>query len=287
MLDIEKEQLLNLYHNNKKGWYKIFQNPQYAQSVLHLKEQYPNLIEIREMMYWLDNNLIAFPKCPTCGHDIHTFINPSKGYQKHCSCRCAQLDKGVRDKYKNSCLLKYGVDNGFKLDCIKQTNLERYGVANPFSSEIIKEKIKQTNIERYGVANPQQNKEIKETTQRTLLERYGVNCGCKLKPLHNRSKGEIELYDYISSIYTDAIANDIQVIKPLELDIYIPSINVGVEYDGDYWHSLPKMRKRDILKNNICKLKSINLIRVLESDWLSDKNNVKSIIKEKIKSWVN
>jgi len=50
---------------------------------------------------------------------------------------------------------KYGVDNVFELDFvknkIKKTNLERYGFEYPILNDDIRRKIKKTNLERYGV----------------------------------------------------------------------------------------------------------------------------------------
>lgn len=45
-----------------------------------------------------------------------------------------------------------------------------------------------------------------------------------------------------------------------ELDIFIPSLNVGIEYDGRNWHDI----KDDALKNNLCQKAGIELIRVRE-----------------------
>lgn len=56
---------------------------------------------------------------------------------------------------------------------IKQTCLEKYGVENPFASEEIKEKIYQTNMEKYGVKIPTQNPEIQAKYKETCLEKYG------------------------------------------------------------------------------------------------------------------
>lgn len=47
-----------------------------------------------------------------------------------------------------------------------------------------------------------------------------------------------------------------------ELDVYIPSINTAIEYDGIYWHN-GKLEK-DINKHNACKSHGIKLIRVIE-----------------------
>ncbi len=43
----------------------------------------------------------------------------------------------------------------------KATNLKKYGVENPFSSDIIKERIKETNLKKYGVDNPFKSKIFK------------------------------------------------------------------------------------------------------------------------------
>ena len=56
----------------------------------------------------------------------------------------------------------------------KQTNLEKYGVENPYQSEDIKDKIKQQNIEKYGVEYSLQRKDVKEKIDNTLISKYGV-----------------------------------------------------------------------------------------------------------------
>ena len=35
------------------------------------------------------------------------------------------------------------------------------------------------------------------------------------------------------------------------LDFYIPKMNIAVECDGEYWHSLPENKKRDMKKNKL------------------------------------
>ena len=54
-----------------------------------------------------------------------------------------------------------------------KTNLERYGVENPFQSEEIKNKIKQKNLEKYGVENPSQSPDIHQKKIETSLKNYG------------------------------------------------------------------------------------------------------------------
>lgn len=46
-----------------------------------------------------------------------------------------------------------------------------------------------------------------------------------------------EICSIIKSYGIDALLNDRQVLKPAELDIYVPSKKLAIEYDGMYWHS--------------------------------------------------
>ena len=43
----------------------------------------------------------------------------------------------------------------------------------------------------------------------------------------------------------EIIRNDRQLIKPYELDILIPELNLAFEFNGDYWHSNEMIRKRN------------------------------------------
>ena len=47
-----------------------------------------------------------------------------------------------------------------------------------------------------------------------------------------------------------------------ELDIFIPSLNVAIEYDGEFWH---QNIERDMLKTSLCKANNTTLIRIREN----------------------
>ena len=277
--------LLNEYVSNPKGWRQWLKNKN--EIIEELNNIFPQVENLNEKIYWIKNNLNSYPKCPICGNEIKKWKGRNKGgYFKFCSCKCAQVDKNTRDKIKNTCLEKYGVDNAAKAKDIqskmKNTCLKKYGTKNIFSSEIGKKKIKETLLKKYGVENPQQNNEIKKKTKETLLKKYGITCGFQKCKKYNVSKGELELFYFIKSIKPTAIHNDRKNIFPLELDIFLEENNIGIEYDGEYWHNLPKMKKRDYLKNKICKEKGIKLIRVKEKDWKNNKEKVKKNLMEEI-----
>ncbi len=98
------------------------------------------------------------------------------------------------------------------------------------------------------------------------------------------SSSEIELQEYVKSLYTEVIFNDRKTIQPLELDIYIPEKNMAIEFDGLYWHSElnGKSKNYHLDKTLKCEEKGIQLLHVFENEWLYKKDIVKSIIRSKL-----
>ena len=100
----------------------------------------------------------------------------------------------------------------------------------------------------------------------------------------NVSKAEIELRDYVISLVgSDGVkANTRSVIPPFELDIYVPSKKVAIEYCGLYWHSevaggkAPRYH-RD--KMEACAARGIRLLTIFEDEFLDKPDVVKSRVK--------
>lgn len=59
--------------------------------------------------------------------------------------------------------------------------------------------------------------------------------------------------------------NDRKAVRPLELDIYIPSMRIGIEYNGVRFHSTEEAKQRDLLKKEKCAAKEITLYSLAES----------------------
>ncbi len=91
------------------------------------------------------------------------------------------------------------------------------------------------------------------------------NCGNGCKQCATEMQTSLPekiIYFYIKKQYSDAIENyKPEWLKPMELDIFIPSIKTGIEYDGRKWHT---NTQKDNRKNNICIQNEINLIRIRE-----------------------
>ena len=89
--------------------------------------------------------------------------------------------------------------------------------------------------------------------------RDGRNGGC---PYCNSSTSMMELRLYAELKYIFPETKLREKINKVECDIYIPSLNVAVEYDGVYWHR--NKCKKDHAKNSALEKKGIKLIRVRE-----------------------
>uniref|UniRef100_A0AAU8GGL7 Homing endonuclease n=1 Tax=Salmonella phage vB_STmST19_KE08 TaxID=3161165 RepID=A0AAU8GGL7_9CAUD len=93
------------------------------------------------------------------------------------------------------------------------------------------------------------------------------------------SKGESEVFELIKRYYPDAQQRVRGVIPPLELDIYIPSLKLAVEYNGEFWHSVDKKGKNYHLnKRHACEAAGVRLISVCETDWKTKRERVERII---------
>ena len=104
------------------------------------------------------------------------------------------------------------------------------------------------------------------------------------------SKPEKELTKLVKKyIDIDFIENDRTQIyntstkRYMELDLYFPSLNKAVEFNGVYWHSIEEVKQRDIVKQKICKEKGIDLLVIEEKHWNNDKNECIEEIKRFLK----
>ena len=97
----------------------------------------------------------------------------------------------------------------------------------------------------------------------------GRNCPICQKELHTSFPEKAFLY-YASLCFEKIVYNyKPDYLEKMEFDIYIPSLKVGIEYDGCVWH---KNLSRDIKKNLICEKNKITLLRIREKGCPLDYN---------------
>ena len=88
------------------------------------------------------------------------------------------------------------------------------------------------------------------------------------------------LFYYIKNAYSDTINRYTEMFEDMmEIDVYIPSLCVGIEYDGDPWHTSKESLIREKRKYELCKKNGISLIRVRECDLESTESIADEVIK--------
>lgn len=210
----------------------------------------------------------------------------------------------AKKKSEETTLIRYGVRYSLQSpvvqDKIKKTNSERYGVENVSQIDFVKEKIKKNNKEKYGVYHYSQKHypyNLKMALDLNLSGISGINdpifnCtsyATRYNLIHAHrpdiefekfiSLTEKELREYVKSFGLDVESNKRDVLgNGQEIDIYIPSLKLGFEFNGTYWHS-DKQKPIDYhqKKSIVAKDKGITLIHLYEFDGI-DRN--KEIISE-------
>lgn len=177
----------------------------------YLINRYDDSQSLKETIFRINYGYGIRPVCENCGKPIGFLGKPSRMWKTYCSNQCryslnrlnkykqtclekygveyAQQSNEFKNKAKQTCLEKYGVEHYTNREKFKQTCLEKYGVESNLNiSEIkekckesriknkdkIKEKSKQTCLEKYGVEYSLQSKEVREKSKQTCLKKYGV-----------------------------------------------------------------------------------------------------------------
>lgn len=102
--------------------------------------------------------------------------------------------------------------------------------------------------------------------------------------VYGGSKQEFELVQFVESLGFEVIRNSRKVIPPLELDIFIPELNIAIEYNGSIWHSEfnGKDRNYHVLKTQECSKNGIQLIQIFDFEWNNRQEQVKSFLLSKL-----
>lgn len=224
----------------------------------------------------------------------------------------------IKKKIKSTNIARYGVGSTLLLknvkDKIENTNEQRYGSKNPFGSKKIQKKIAESNIEKTGNPYPSQcnissyvaaafsskeaaveylkdndlvGKTIAEICSFTgysipnmthKIERYDIFDLIDCNP--PRSKEEDELENLLKSWgINNIVRNDRKLLGGKEMDIYLPDYDIGIEFNGSYWHS-EKFKDKDyqIDKINLAASKGIFLFCIYGYEWSSSERE--NIVKE-------
>ena len=107
----------------------------------------------------------------------------------------------------------------------------------------------------------------------------GTELCVKCKPIESNVSGkEILLYKLIKEIYNGNIIQSYKIERK-EIDVYLPELKIGFEFNGLRWHS-EQFKNKDyhIEKTKLCKKNGIRLIHIFEDDFDYKLDIVKSVI---------
>lgn len=224
----------------------------------------------------------------------------------------------LKEKIISTNLQKYGTENPSQIKSIKEkikkSNLEKWG-GTGFQSKELSKKVKKTLLEKYGTDSNTKNEIFRKKHYKLSQDENYLNYLSNGISIFNCEKGhtysinknnyygrlredieicticnpigetssikENELVEFIDSIEVNYIKS---YRDELEIDIYLPEFDLGIEFNGLYWHSdIFKDKYYHLNKTNHFKEKGIHIIHIWEDDWI----NKKDIIKSQIKNFIN
>lgn len=182
----------------------------------------------------------------------------------------SNCQESVRNKYKETCMNIFGVENASQSNEIKikkaNTFIEHYGVDNIFKDEKFKSTLNNIIFKKYGV-NRVTNY---DKTIETNLERYGIKHPAEMPSVlegyqnywNNLSKNEqFIIINKLLNSQTYCSKIELRIKNILEkfnlnikhtffignknYDFYIKEYNLIIEVNGDFWHANPIYYKPD------------------------------------------
>lgn len=227
-----------------------------------------------------------------------------------------QATKEFRSKVKNTLIERHGVDHNSKMDSVKESRYvevdgkkvhvmhtetaiaNRSQAYSSFSNEKrakIGRSISNGIKSHYSYIDRSVLNDTSGHSITSLMEAANCSPMTAYRALVNngdlsKSYTESEIASYINSLGIETVSNTRKIIAPKELDIYVPSHKLAIEYDGLYWHSsnskeLDKTAKvAHIFKTVECEKQGINLLHIFENEWLHPVKRTiwKSIISHKL-----
>lgn len=219
----------------------------------------------------------------------------------------------VIEKIVATKLDRYGTLNP-AVEKIAATNLERYGATSWFGSETGKKRLRERMAGHGGsyilsattLAKINDVDKLVEMNQTMSLyeiaDHFGVmpvtiasrimSRGHEVKKHPSRTQHkQRSVRDFIEANYSGrVIINDRTVISPLEIDVYLPDLNLGIEFNGAHWHSYVEIetaeqKEKHLRKLEACEAAGIRLIQIFETDWDRHPEAVRGLLRSAVRSY--
>lgn len=220
-----------------------------------LRDHYPELASL-----WnYEKNGIYTPDNLTCGSEYEAWWIDNKGYEWRSKVLCMTRSKGRTSK------LIVGKNDFATLrpELAEQWNYEKNNKKRPCDYHAYaKDKV-------WWIC-------YKGHEWEASLSSRTAGRGC---PECNKEKGtsfpEQAIFYYLKQLFSSA-ENRYRIGRS-EIDIYIPDLRVGIEFDGSFYHNTQRKRASDERKNRFCKDHGIFLVRLIETGCMEPPETAKSI----------
>jgi len=107
---------------------------------------------------------------------------------------------------------------------------------------------------------------------------YALRHGIRFE--NSTTTSELEMKDFLEGLGFNVRIHDRSVIKPLEIDVYVPERKLGLEYHGLYWHN--ENENKHLSKQIRAEDNGIDLIQFFDFEWDLYNQKVKSIISSRL-----
>lgn len=115
------------------------------------------------------------------------------------------------------------------------------------------------------------------------LEKMITNTGLLNK---KQSRVEAEFYEALKGIFPIVKQHNRGILNGLEIDFIIPELNIGIEFNGDYWHSNKFVQFNKGItsyefhkkKKDLAESAGYKLLYIWESDWLNYSDKILTLL---------
>ena len=222
---------------------------------------------------------------------------------------------GISEKKMSTCLEHYGTKWFLSRQDLKECHVEsKYGVKNVMMVDSINSKMGQTKkfdfydyittSEKFATIQPLfsrdeymgvcvDHKFLCKTCNTEFIgkiEDGGIPRCLKCFPVSGNSMFQKEIFNYVTSLLgtsVDVSENNKTILQNhKEIDIYIPSMHIGIECDGLFWHGEVggmKDKLYHLNKTLECEKLGIRLIHIFEDEWVNNTTIVKAKLKHLLK----
>ena len=220
------------YHKNGKKF-----NQEIYDYVIN---RYEDSNSFKESLYRIFYNVEVRPKCKFCSKPLEFKGTGYKIFTECCDFKC-------QTKYLNKIGKLNTRESVLKGKASREkTMMKKYGVANPYKSNEIRQRIKETFIRHYGVDNPWKAKEIKNNLNYKLQAIHAIETKRKNNTF-NTSKDEDKAYEFLIQ-YTNVVIRQYKDKEryPYCCDFYIPENELFIECNFHWTHGEHPYNKESI-----------------------------------------